>query len=354
LEELAPGWDALAVACRRPRSAPVWTLAWFRHALAPGAKIRTVIVRDGDAVVGTAPFSVSRTGFGFYRYALAAAVLSGVEVLCWPGREEEIGRSIGAALAASDPTPDLVGLGWMRTESPLPRAILQGWPKPRPDFVDEHPFPAPRVLWANSDFDAWLAGRSKNFRKSFRNDNRKLVATGFEHRVSTQAPDILERLPSLQRLYEHRRVLRGGTGLVFDTGFMELVTDAVRSCEPGRVSLSTVERPGEVIAADLVLRGGGESTAWFGGFEESWAHLSPGRVNTVMCINDAMVAGDTVLDLGPGAEPYKYWYTEEEVTLQGHLLSRRGLRPFHTPAQLLPYATRKTAARVVGRLRRLM
>jgi hypothetical protein len=332
----------------------VWTLSWFRHALPPDAMIRTVIVRDGDTVVGTAPFSVTRTGFGFYRYALAAPVLSGVEVLCRPGREEEIGRSIGAALAASDPTPDLVGLGWMRAESPLPRAVLGGWPRPRVDLVDEHPFPAPRVLWADSDFDTWLAGRSKTFRKSFRNDNRKLVAIGFEHRVSTTAPDILERLPSLQRLYEYRRGLRGGTGLVFDSTFMNLVTDAVGSCEPGRVSLATTERPGEVVAADLVLSAGGESTAWFGGFEESWAHLSPGRINTVMCINDAMAAGDTVLDLGPGAEPYKYWYTEEEVTLQGHLLSRRGLRPFHTPAQLLPFAARQATARVVGRIRRLL
>ena len=67
-----------------------------------------------------------------------------------------------------------------------------------------------------------------------------------------------------------------------------------------------------------------------------------------------MVAGDTVLDLGPGAEPFKYWYTEKEVTLQGHLLSRRGLRPFHTPAQLLSFATRQATARVVGRIRRLL
>jgi CelD/BcsL family acetyltransferase involved in cellulose biosynthesis len=62
--------------------------------------------------------------------------------------------------------------------------------------------------------------------------------------------------------------------------------------------------------------------------------------------------GDAILDLGPGDETYKYWLTDDEVMLQSCLLSRRGLRPFHTPAQLLPFGTRRAAARLVGKFRK--
>jgi CelD/BcsL family acetyltransferase involved in cellulose biosynthesis len=102
----------------------------------------------------------------------------------------------------------------------------------------------------------------------------------------------------------------------------------------------------------LLVSAGGETSAWFGGFDETWAHVSPGRANIVLSIQNAMQRGDDIFDLGPGAEPYKYWFTDEEATLQGAILSRRGLRPFHTPAQLLPFGARRQAGSLVGRLRR--
>jgi CelD/BcsL family acetyltransferase involved in cellulose biosynthesis len=351
LEEYESGWDALAVACRRPRAAPAWTLAWFRHGLPAGALIRTVIVSDGAVVVGTAPFFVTRTGAGFYHYSPAAPILNGVVPLSWPGRDEEVGEAIGAALAASKPTPDLVSIGWMPAASGVPGAIRRGWRRPQPALIDEHQFPVPRVVLGGRDFDAWLGGRSKSFRSSLRAYQRKLIAEGFEHRMSSEPADILERLPHQQRLYESRRVDRGGTGTVFDETFMEIARDAVTRSAPGRVRLGTIEREGEVIATDLILGSGGEAVLWLRGFEEEWAHLSPGRANLAWCVEDCIAMGDDVFDLGPGLESYKASFTSDEVVLQGRLLSRRGLWPLHTPAQLVPFGTRRAAARIIGRLR---
>jgi CelD/BcsL family acetyltransferase involved in cellulose biosynthesis len=215
--------------------------------------------------------------------------------------------------------------------------------------VEEHAFPAPRVELAGRDFEQWLGERSRHFRKLFRSSIRKLAVESFEHLVLTEKSDILERLPEQQRLYENRRAARGGSGPPFDSAFMAMVTEAVASTEPGRVRLATLERPGEVIAAHLAISGGGDSSVWIGGFEEHWSSLSPGRVNLALCVEDSMRVGDTVLDLGPGDETYKYWLTDDQVMLQSCLLSRRGLRPFHTPAQLLPFGTRQSVARLVGR-----
>jgi len=330
----------------------VWTIAWFRHALRPGALIRTVIVWDGDAIVGAAPFVVTRTGFGFYRYSPAAPMLHGVEPLCWPGRDEDVGEAMASALVATEPTPDILSIDWVTAASPLPRAIRMGWTRPRPVLVDHHEFPAPRVMVAGHDFESWLAQRSKKFRQSFRYDHRRLVAAGFEHQIWTETPHIMERLPDMQRLYEQRRASRGGAGPAFDDVFMKVVTEAVPRSGNGRVRLSTIERPGEVIATDLIISGGGESSFWLSGFDEEWSSLGPNRVNLALCIGDAMQRNEDVFDLGPGAEAYKYRFTEDEVILQGRTLSRRGLRPFHTPAQLLPFGARQVAARVVGRLKR--
>ena len=58
LEPLSAEWDALAVACDRPQMAPGFVLSWWRHVAPSDARPRLVAVRDGDLLVGVAPFYV--------------------------------------------------------------------------------------------------------------------------------------------------------------------------------------------------------------------------------------------------------------------------------------------------------
>ncbi len=349
LEEFAPGWDALAVTCRRPRSAPAFTLAWYRYALPPSAQIRVVVVTDGDEVVGTAPFYVVRTGFGFYQYNMAVPVLFGVEPLFAPGREEEIASAIGLALAQAEPVPDLVFFDSLPQGSSWPAFICAGWPRPHLVQVSSHSFPWTQIHLDNGGFEGWLQKRSAGFRKHFRSDYRKLQALGFEHRVSVDSGDITARLPDFRRLYEARRASRGGAGPPFDDPFMALVAEASEKLSgTGRLRLDTIERPGEVIAADLIVSAGGKASSWYGGFDEDWAHLSPSIVCIVLSIQSAARAGDTTYDLGSGSYSYKVRFTDDEPIFENSLLVRRGLRPFHTPAQLLPYGARQAMGRVLG------
>ncbi len=351
LEAFGPGWDELARTCSRPRSSPAWTLAWYRRALPPHARIWAVIITDGDTVIGAAPFFVLRTGFGFYRYELAAPMLHGVEPLAAPGRERDVGEVIGGLLASAEPTPDIVSLDWGLADAPVAEAIGNGWPTARRAIVAGPPFPAPRVMHGGADFDTWLRQRSAKFRKSLRNDRNRLRAAGFEHRMSSLASDIIERLPATQRLYEYRRAARGGSGPIFDTTFTAVVSEAIANSDAGRIRLSTLERPGHVIASVLIISAGRESTAWIAGFDEQWAHCSPTRVNLTLCVEDSITRGDELFDLGSGGQSYKYRLTEDETFRQHRSLSRRGLRPFHTPAQLLPFEARQAIVGSLGRLR---
>ena len=184
-------------------------MAWYRHALPADAHMRVVVVRDGEDVTGVLPMCVTRTGFGLYRYDMATPMLAGVEPLSRRGCHDEVGRAMGAALAAAQPTPDVVALGWMPAGSPLPPAIQAGWGGPSPILIDEHTFPSPRVKVAGYDFDTWLGERSSKFRYEFRSDSRKLESAGFAHRMSEDANDIVARLMDMQRLYERRRAAAG-------------------------------------------------------------------------------------------------------------------------------------------------
>ena len=354
LEQFAPGWDALAVSHRRPRSAPVFTLAWYRHALPPGAQIRAIVVTDGDSVVGAAPFYVVRTGFGFYQYNMPVPLLFGVEPLFVAGREEEIAAAVGLALTQGQPVPDMVFLDSLPQGSPWPTFIRQGWPRPQPTLVTPHSFPWPHVHLADGGFDAWLQGRSGDFRKNFRSSHRKLQAAGFEYRGSIDGRDITDRIPDFRRLYEARRARRHGAGPAFDDAFTAIVTEAAKTLSgTGRLRLATIERPGEVIAANLIVSAGGHASGWYMGFADAWARLSPSFVCIVLSIQDVAQGGGTTYDLGAGAYAQKSRFTDDQPIFESSLLVRRGLRPLHTPVQVVPFHARKAMGRFLGRLRSL-
>jgi len=108
-----------------------------------------------------------------------------------------------------------------------------------------------------------------------------------------------------------------------------------------------------VIAADLIVSAGGHASLWYTGFDDAWAHLSPNSVCTVLSIQHAEQVGDTIYDLGSGAYAYKARLTSDVQTFESSLLVRRGLWPFHTPAQLLPFGARRSVSRALGRVKQL-
>src|SRR5947209_5356132 len=87
LERLRPGWDELASRVGRPFMLSGWLLAWWRHLRAPTARLRTVAVFDGDALVGIAPFFVRDAGARWLaeHRMLGIGAFSGLEPLAVPG-----------------------------------------------------------------------------------------------------------------------------------------------------------------------------------------------------------------------------------------------------------------------------
>src|SRR4051794_29147079 len=107
LVELTPEWDALAVACGLPQMSPAWVLAWWRHVAPDGALPRTVVVRDGEAIIGLAPFYVTPSDGGRIDYRLPGIELAGrLAPLAHAGREWDVAEAVAETLAQAEPRPD--------------------------------------------------------------------------------------------------------------------------------------------------------------------------------------------------------------------------------------------------------
>src|SRR5207245_401240 len=113
------GWDRLAVENAKPLAAPAWMLGWWRHAAPDGAQLRTIVVLDGDDVVGVAPYFVQSARGGRIDYRLLASTAAErICVLADPGREDAAAETIAETLAAASPRPDLISFEGTDASSP--------------------------------------------------------------------------------------------------------------------------------------------------------------------------------------------------------------------------------------------
>src|SRR6059058_830244 len=189
LDRLGPEWDELAVANRLPLMSPACVMAWWRHLAPPGAEPRIVTVRDGDQLVGLAPFYVyTRRWGGGLALRLPGIELAGrLAPLAVPGRESAVAEALGKALAGSNAPPDLVTLEGMPLTSDWAMALREAWPgRLRPASRRYQVLGCPTVSLNTGSFDAWLSAKSGNFRREMRRLRRQFVAAGGTTRSSTR------------------------------------------------------------------------------------------------------------------------------------------------------------------------
>jgi CelD/BcsL family acetyltransferase involved in cellulose biosynthesis len=345
---LAPdveAWDALAVAAERPYVAPAWILAWWRHAGPSGAELRALTVRDGEQLVGIAPFYAHGRTCSLAAAELGASVTAVAEL----GREREVVAAVAEALAALEPRPSRIDLPLQDEAAPWLSQLAAGWPAPMPWRTTVASTPAPLVaIEPGDDFDAWLGRKSRNFRQWVRRRHRRLEAAGGIFRYATR--DTLERdVAELMRLHHARRADRGGSTLA-RTDATALLVDAGRELvDAGRFRLLSVELDGRTISAQLYVAAGAEVGYWNGGFDEAYSEHSPSMLGLLHAIGDTASRGERRFDLGPGDQDYKYRLADDERRLVSLALIPRGRGHMRTRSRLaLRMAGRDVAKRVLS------
>lgn len=299
-------WDCLAVAAKRPFSAPAWALAWWGSMRPRRGQLSLALVRDGEELAGILPL---------YRQGRTLRPLGGglapVEPLARPGREAAVAEAAAGLLAGSRSRIAGIELE-AHSSSPAWTEMLAaawpgrggGWRWPR---MDE---PLPRIDFGEG-FDAWLGARSSSFRREMRKKRRRLEQVGGMFRWSEG--EALERdVGAFMRLHRTRLATKGGTSLGSETVETMLTAVGAELKPSGRFRLLMLELDGEPIAAQLLLAAGSEVSAWNTGFDQAQAKLSPVMLCLMEAIRDAAERGERTMSLGPGAQSYKYRLCREE------------------------------------------
>lgn len=324
-------WDALATAAGRPFCAPAWMLAWWREGRSGDARLRVVLVLDGDGeLVGVGPFfaQVSALRLAEYRL-LGAGFCHRVGPLARPGREREVAAVFVDAFAAMSPAPASVVFEGIDASDPWPELLAEAWPGLRPRIRSDVTMDAPAIA-LEGDYEAWMARRERKFRKEARRTARRLEEEGVHGRLTVDEAAI----EALLKLHYARWEGRGGSNVGAEA--QRVIEDAARSLDGERLAIALLDGPDGPIAAELVLRAGDAIVFWGGGFDPAWSKHAPGTQAMLVVLEAAAAAGVRAADLGGGAHEYKWRLSDENRPLAWRTVFPRGARYPLIRLQLAP------------------
>jgi CelD/BcsL family acetyltransferase involved in cellulose biosynthesis len=350
-EQLAPEWDRLAVRCSLPLCAPGWMLAWWRHLAPPASALRIVAVHEGPELLAVAPWFLQTGDSGRVDVRFLGAESSDrVDILCAPGREREVAAALRGAIGEIAPRPDLVAFEAVPVGSRWTELLAGGAVgRLRLARYRNSAYPAPAVLLPTGPPEAWLAGRSSNFRGQMGRMRRRLEKQGGAVRQPRDPTDVEAALGSLLSLHSGRWEGRGESGLA-RPGMAAMLRDAASALGPDRLRLWAAEIAGEPISVQLFIAAGGEVKYWNGGWSEEHADLKPSMLTILAALEDAISRGEQRLDLGVGTHAYKLRFANSEDTLTWGGVIVRNRRWPRTRLELAPLVLRYRAKRLVAAL----
>jgi CelD/BcsL family acetyltransferase involved in cellulose biosynthesis len=340
VEDLDPyldAWDAMAVEAARPLASPKWLMPWIRHAAPQNAQVRTVVVRDGDGLIGLAPFFAQEGSLGRVDIRLFGVPFSERrEPLSKPGREDEVAAEVARLLATTEPRPSIVALEGIEESSSWPDLLKRHYPGPiRPLVARRMVLQTPTLTFNGETFDEWMQSKSSNFRSQMRRMRRQLTEEGGQVRVTGSDDDIEKDVDSFMSLHLGRWEGRGGSGLA-DRGMHDMLVDAANELlTEERFRLYLVELGEKPIGAGLFVAGGGELTYFNGGFDEDYGAYKPVLQTILSAVEDSLGRGEKRLDFGGGAQPYKLRFANQTDPVTWVNLRPRNARYPITRAQLL-------------------
>jgi CelD/BcsL family acetyltransferase involved in cellulose biosynthesis len=353
LRALEAEWDELAVAGQLPLMSPACVLAWWRHLAPATAQPRIVAVREGERLVGLAPFYVDPAA----RRGRLDIRLPGIELagrlapLAIEGRESEVASEIGRTLAGSEPRADLVALEGSPASMTWASALRTSWPglmRPLSSRYSVHS--CPTVSLHDDSYQAWLAGKSANFRSQMRRLGRQFAAAGGMTRSCT-ADTLASDVDAFMRLHASRWERRGESHLlaIGDAIAATLVDMGARLLESERFRLRLLEIDGEPISAQLFIAAGGRALYVNGGWDERFARFKPPMIGILGMIEEAFERGEECVDLGVGDQPYKRRFADRDEPVAWTILLLPRARLPLTCARVVPMIGSTTLRRAIKR-----
>jgi CelD/BcsL family acetyltransferase involved in cellulose biosynthesis len=314
LEGVTKPWDELAGLSGRPQMAPAWVRGWLRHLAPDGTEPRVVVVREGEEVVGIAPFFVDAKSGGRVDYRIANIEMwAGLSLLARPGREPEAAAAFASALVGDvNPRPDLVAFEGLPLDSAWPAALRDGWPSRVKPLLRKYTIhPSPSIGMHEDDFEAWFAARSSHFRQHLRRARRKFEKAGGASRRSDPST-LTTDVETFVRLHTSRwEDKEGSSNLVaYGDRLAPMLEEAGRALGPERFRLGILEVDGEPAAANIFVAAGGHILYVNAGWDQRFAKLNPVMLGLLDAVEEAFSRGDEHIDLGLGRQEVKVRFAD--------------------------------------------
>lgn len=351
LQHIWNQWDDLAVRVGAPYGAPAWLMSWWRHVAVAGWRLRVVTVFEENALVAVAPFFCDRGLGGVRRWRLVGAGTSApLDILAIAGRERDVAPLIVGHVAAGDPRPDVVMLEGIPAASPWPALLRAFWPRAgRLAICPQFSQPAPFVALHGSTYGEWFDSQSAHWRKKMRYAMKKSESYAAIARMSRDDDELKHDLETFAELHHRRWSVRGGSS-AFDVRVQRMLEECgAELMHRGRMRLWSLEIDGRTISSSLFVSAGGRTAYWLGGFDHTDSRvISPGLLTIRAALEHAFRAGDALLDLGPGGQPYKYEFSRMTHEVEWILLVPRGWRSLAARAQLARLRARMQLAKALS------
>lgn len=299
LHGLRREWNALWVSVphRTPFQHPAWLLPWwdvFGH-----GELRVLLVRDGDTLIGLAPFYVSPQR---ELRLLGAGVSDYLDALATPGGERIVAAAISDELEFSHSEWTFCGLDNLRDASLLlrvdpPSGVCVTTAAVDPCPVVELPH---SVALLHHRIGPKLASRIRYSRRRA----ERLGGLTTEH---VAPEDLQAALDALFALHGTRWAAKGEAGVLSNDEVREFHRRAAAALEAaGLLRLLSLRIGNRLAAIHYGLHAGDRTFFYLAGFNPDFAALSPGSVAIASAMEDAIEEGASTFDFLGGREAYKY------------------------------------------------
>jgi CelD/BcsL family acetyltransferase involved in cellulose biosynthesis len=319
-DALADSWRRLAELRENPFLTPEWCRAWL--AQAPAESPFLLVWRREGEVRGVLPLVRAGRGERLLRFA-GARRGDWFTPACRPEDEAAMAAACGALLSSERRSWRALRLDRIDRESVWPRALWEdgarGIGQARPRRTDVLPY-----VDLEGGYEAYLAGRSRNFRSQLGRRRRKLER---EHGLSFRLADAANLDADFEaffRLHDERWRDRGGSssGTGQARAFQRAFAAAAQ--ERGWLRLWIAEADGEPRAAWYGWRIGGRYCYSLSGLSKDYERFALGNVLLAHTIERAAAEGARVYDLMWGEEDYKRRFETGRREAATWVMGRRG------------------------------
>ena len=295
-------WDRLAEAAGNPFATRAWLEAWWRHFGAGRELVLLACRREGRLVAVLPLFLAASRPVAIARF-LGHGLSDELGPVCAPAD-----RALAAAALAGAPW-DLL----------LADDVPGGFALPGARVLGRRPSPV--VDLAAGDWEEFLAGRSRNFRREARKRERRLARRWrLRFRTTVTAEQLGRDLDTFFALHARRW---GGASRAFGAGRAACPRDVAPALlEEGRLRLRFLELAGRAVAALYNLRCGVSEAAYQAGRDPAFDHFGVGTMLHLHAIRDALADGLREYRLLRGGEPYKLRLAQRDPGVRTLALAR--------------------------------